>query len=221
MPAIRVGVNDINKECIVLHREQKIFLPVSKVANTSIKQALIHGRDKTDFSFVTKDIVLREYRNLEKVAVVRNPFERLVSCYSYFEQKRPDYFRSRVQSIKYSDFPGFIEAIYNEPDEIANCHYRSQYNLLSQDGVFLPDIVIGYERIELVKDYLPIQKLHTYDRTTSRHGAYQEYYDDRLIRMVNERFHKDLTFFGYEYDLPTTGKCSPEKATRRYGDFCI
>ena len=72
-----------------------------------------------------------------KVTVVRNPFERLVSVFEYFTQKKHYDLR-----IDLSSFNVFLQAVYDMPDEISNCHYRSQVNLLSQDNIFLPDVVI-------------------------------------------------------------------------------
>lgn len=197
MPAIRVGRNDLNKECLLLHDIKKCYMPISKAANSSIKQACL--RNNISNEFVTKDVLARDYPDYQKITVVRNPFDRLVSVFHFFTQRQPQYFDSMVESIKLSDFESFIRAIHDEPDEIANCHYRSQFNLLSHDGEFLPDVVVKLEEIEQVKNYLPVKDLKVYDRTTSKHEHYSTYYTPKLVRLVDNRFKKDLEFFKYAY----------------------
>lgn len=197
MPAIRTGLNDIDKHSIVLHESKKVFMPIGKCAGTSIRNSL------TDpYEFKTKDEVWRDFRDYEKIAVVRNPFDRLVSVYSFFTQKDSwgsFYFTDKVEDILFNSFHEFIGEVYQRPDDISNCHYRSQYSLLTCYGDFMPDTVIKYEEIEKITTVLPISDLKWLHK--SNRGEYKHYYTPKLAKMVGERFKKDLEAFGYEMAL--------------------
>lgn len=193
MNAVHTLENDINKKCLLLEN-RRIFMPIGKSGSTSVKRSLV--REGIHFKLITKDEILRYYMDFVKVTVVRNPYERLVSAYSYFTQKRG----KEVLNINFTDFPSFVEAVYNEPDEISNCHFRSQVNLLSQDNIFLPDIVIDLSQIEEIKKYLPIENLEHNPKTKSSHKDYRDYYTYDLIQMVEERYYADLTEFGYGFN---------------------
>ena len=189
--AIKTESNDINKRCSLMKEYKTIFMSIPKAASASIKDSLTCG-----YELVTKDEILRKYMAYKKVTVVRNPFERLVSVFNYFTKKT-----HYDLKIDLSSFSAFIQAVYDMPDEISNCHYRSQVNLLSQDNIFLPDVVIDFSEIEKVKEYLPIDELSHNNHTRAEHGPCQDYYTPELIDLVNKRYTADLRQFNYGFEI--------------------
>ena len=187
------GAIELNNQCIAIPERVAIFMPVSKNGNTSIKRAIL-GKYKTA-RFIYKDEAV--YSGFLKYAVVRNPFDRLVSCYEYFKQHNDGYF-NKWSSIDYTDFEDFIRKVCKEPDEISNKHFRSQFNLLSQDGLFIPNIVIRYENFEDIKKYLDLPNLPVVHKI--QRNAYQQYYSPDMVSAVERRFRKDLDFFNYSFD---------------------
>lgn len=190
MPTVKLTEGtEVYKKCVLLKQENSIYMPIGKVASASIKNSLTVG-----YTVVTKDEIIRNYMGFTKIAVTRNPFDRMVSIFCYFDKKR-----GYDLNIDLSSFENFVKAVYDMPDEVSNLHYRSQINLLSQDGIFLPDVVIDYNDIEMIKRYLPIEKLIWDERTKSDRGNYQDYYTPKLIDLVSRRFAADLRKFHYAY----------------------
>lgn len=163
------------------------------------KRALLEGLDD-------------EYRDYFKFAFVRNPWYRLVSCYS-------DKLREGGKGMWLPDdagasvYPGmpfdeFVEAVHAIPDGKANIHFRSQYQTLcNRRGRIMADFVGRFENIQ--EDFARVaeriglpglelsHRLHSGNR---RDRSYTEFYDDRLRDLVHERFQTDVEMFGYSFD---------------------
>jgi len=174
----------IYKKPVLQEKSKKVFMPIGKVASVSIRKSLTEP-----LVFATKDEVKRLYSSWGIVAVIRNPYDRLVSTYSYFKET------PGKTGLKFRTFEEFIAAAYDSPDDATNCHVRSQLGLLSYDNKLLPNILISYENINSVKDHLPISKLIWEDFTRSKHQPWEEYYTDKLAQMVEERFAGDFELY--------------------------
>jgi len=183
------GNDEIAKKNILLKANKTIFMPIGKAGSISIKRSL-----GDNLTLITKDEILRDYMSYSRVAIVRNPFERMVSTYSYFKH---NYKYNMEIALKGFDY--FIQAVFDTPDEISNLHYRSQVNLLSQDNIFLPTTVIDLHEIDKIKQHLPIPRLHHNESTRSEHGPYQKYYTDNLVDLMNKRFATDLRELNYAF----------------------
>lgn len=196
MPSVRTsGVAEINNQWLVVHDNERVFAPVSKNANTSIKQAIQSATEKKDF--VPKDDIIRKYGNYEVVAVVRNPFDRLVSCFTFFQKVQPHYNR-QYEFPTIDSFEEFVKAVHDWPDETSNKHFRSQFNLLSQDGYFLPDSLIDFRDVERIREFFPIKGLENKKKQDRLH--YSSFYTPVTRKLVEERFRVDLDYFNYRFE---------------------
>ncbi len=149
---------------------------------------------------------------------VRNPWDRLVSCYrdkilgevpdfTSFDARRGvahclarfDAFRA---GMSFDDFARAVAAI---PDEEADDHFRSQHTFITNT---LGDITIDFVgRFEaLAEDFravceklgLPLLMLpHVQAAGTRR--RYTEYYSPESREIVASRFREDVILFGYRY----------------------
>lgn len=188
--AVHTLENDINKKCI-LFSNNIIFMPIGKAGSLSVRTSCGEG-----LTYITKDDIIEKYMSHKKVAIVRNPFDRLVSAYSYFSRFK----KYKHLGFEFDTFESFVKAVANMPDEISNCHYRSQVNLLSQDNNFLPDVVIDLKRIDDLTKYLPIGKIQHVDQTRTEHKPYQEYYTPELKNLTKKRYTADLNQFNYRFE---------------------
>ncbi len=213
------------------------FLP--KVACTSIKTALapLFGIDTTGMEVPREDRVPRyaihevfsqsehqinkknlikgldgPYGGYFKFGFVRNPWDRLVSCYSdkiigkgfvgkgfagKGEEGAPLFYRNMP-------FDEFVEAVYATPDEKANIHFRSQYlKMCRSNGEYIADYIGRFEH--LANDFSRVEEkigvklelpriLHS-----GRDKRHYTFYDERLRDLVSKRFHKDIELFGYSF----------------------
>jgi chondroitin 4-sulfotransferase 11 len=226
-----------------------VYLVVQKVACSSVKTALVPLFDLDTDPYetirrdgsrglrvhklfddsghqISKQQFTREleskYRDYFKFAFVRNPWDRLVSCYS---QKLLDVredsmgLRSNLSpSIGGSElyygmpFNEFVQAVHMIPDEEANIHFRSQCaTVCDEEGSIMADFVGHFETLGEDFSYVaqrigvPELQLPHLLRSKNRGGrSYSEFYDDRLVELVHDRYAEDIERFGYSFSLETT-----------------
>jgi chondroitin 4-sulfotransferase 11 len=159
-----------------------------------------------------------EYRDYFKFAFVRNPWDRLVSC--YFNKAATG---SPISGFKGPNlnppgeeqdwfYPGmpfaeFVEAVHAIPDEDANLHFRSQHTVVCDPGGrVMADFVGRFENLRkdfaVVAEKIGAPGLELPHRLKSRRRKsrpYTDFYDKRLKKLVHERYEKDVETFGYSF----------------------
>ncbi len=153
-----------------------------------------------------------EYHRYFKFAFVRNPWDRLVSCYWSKVRSEP-----RMRMGKYGDvslhsdmsFKEFAEAVCRIPDEVSNTHFRSQHVTICDDGLeknVLADFVGRFENLEedfgFVAEKIGLNKsdlTHYAEGNYSKIRPYRDSYDEKLARMVGERYREDANLFDYAF----------------------
>ncbi len=141
--------------------------------------------------------------------VVRNPFDLLVSMYSFgFPYWAPRYARQR-QHLEWP-FRSFREFVYKlcqweDYPWIVPAQRKSLFfQLFDDSGAFLPDHVLRQESLEsglsklseaLGIDIRPPQK----PINVSRSDHFSDYYDKEMVDLVTRRFGGDLEAFGYHF----------------------
>jgi hypothetical protein len=153
-----------------------------------------------------------KYHRYFKFAFVRNPWDRLVSCYmSKLVQGG-----TGLKMGKYGDvslrrgmsFKEFAEAVCHIPDEISNHHFRSQHVTICDDGpekAILADFVGRFEKLDedfrLVAERIGLETglPHAGGSRSRNSSAYRDFYDERVARMVGNRYLEDATLFGYSF----------------------
>lgn len=219
---------------IVSDEHRFVYFVVQKVACSSIKTALLPlfdfeesgprlvREDQTTavhplFTESRYQLQNREFLNgLEngrydsyfKFSFVRNPWDRLVSCYLQKLDPEGQHVRKRYLGLTLREgasFRQFAEAVCEVSDEEANSHFRSQHvALYNEDGELLPDFTGRFENLQedfaLVgaKIGAPRLELPHLTPSLSRKGRYyRDFYDAELEERVGERFRKDIELFGY------------------------
>jgi hypothetical protein len=136
-----------------------------------------------------------------KFAFVRNPWDRLLSCWrnkvvdsNYF--KFSEELRARMQ--KFDRFVEYVEGL-----DLDQCdhHIRRQGRLIDINNI---DFVGRFERFE--EDLADVLKeIGISDIAIARKNAsenrlhYRQHYDDALMARVGELYKKDIKLFGYSY----------------------
>jgi hypothetical protein len=164
------------------------------------KQLLLDGMDNV-------------YHDYFKFTFVRNPWDRLLSC--YMSKVVPERFAGSFKSygnVAFTDdmsFQEFAEAVCLVPDEEANVHFCSQYVFVCSRGSrrnILADYVGRFENLEA--DFEVVTKrigisaqLPHAANTASTRGSrsYRDFYDEKLAEMVGERYREDIEIFGYSF----------------------
>ena len=222
---------------IVSDKHRFVYLATPKVATTSILTTLmplfdfgdsegsVHSSGGIHSSFnhsphqIDKANFLAgmgsKYHHYFKFTFVRNPWDRLVSCYA--NKITEGQAETRLKKRKYGDvtlrgdmtFKEFAEAVCRIPDEVSNVHWRSQHITVCDDGLeknILANFVGRFEN--LAEDFQFVAKEIGLDRAELMHLAkakprkgypYRDFYDERLARMVGERYREDADLFGYSF----------------------
>jgi hypothetical protein len=226
-----------------------VYFVIPKVACTSIKSALLplFNVNTPEGASIREDIALGlevhrifgnskfqvnrtqferklsrgEYREYFKFAFVRNPWDRLVSCYSHKiidvddTQLEEPPFRERrggtgAELYKGMSFAEFVETVCDIPDEEANMHFRSQHEVVCGSGKDKPIMADFVGRFEnLAADFSVVaerigraQELclpHRFRSVSRGSRPYTEFYDDRLRNLVYERYREDIEIFSYSF----------------------
>jgi chondroitin 4-sulfotransferase 11 len=229
-PASMAGRAEI--ECILLERQAAVYIEIPKVACTSIKTAIADlvgvrltetGGNPHEARWpAPRDPSGRTgppFPGLFAFAFVRDPWDRLVSCYR-------DKIRGEVDGFTYfTDRPGvanclarfdaffagmsfdeFVRAVASIPDEEADAHFRSQHTFVTdEEGRLATDFVGRYER--LAEDWrrvgqrigLPAIELPRLQAVRERRPC-SELYTAETRRIVADRYGRDAEMFGYAFD---------------------
>ena len=240
---------------IISDRANFVYFVVPKVACSSIKTALlslfdldaeggapVREDDALDLDVhrlfagsgyqMNKNQLVRRMNRGEfgghfKFAFVRNPWDRLVSCYAnkVMAAKATEFGEPPFRNLpsekgsrlyKGMPFAEFVETVYEIPDEESNMHFVSQYRVVcgpGEDRQVMADFVGRFE--DLAADFAVVaEKIggskrlelpHKMRSANRESRPYTEFYDDRLRELVRERYRDDVEIFGYSF----TGSPSP------------
>ena len=155
-----------------------------------------------------------QYKNYFKFAFVRNPWDRLVSCYCNKLSRNGRGLNlpadNGIELYPGMPFAEFVEAVHAIPDSEANIHFQSQYKVICGSGgdkPILADFVGRFENLQADFDFVAkriggsqdLQLPHILRSRSRRFRPYTEFYDHRLRELVRERFQEDIEIFGYSY----------------------
>ncbi len=227
---------------VISHKHRFIYFVVQKVACTSIKTALLplfdtnldkrkdtleSGPSKSGVHKffdqsgyqITKRQLVKEldgkYRDYFKFAFVRNPWDRLLSCYLNKLTEGGPGLKS-PPSLAARVYPGmtfaeFVEVVSEVPDKEANIHFKSQCSVICGRGDDKPIMANFIGRFEnLVSDFEIVMRKIGDDRVeqlphlmhSKGRGSvpYTKFYDDRLRELVYRRYKDDIDIFGYSFE---------------------
>jgi len=193
------------------HRLLYVRLP--KNANTSIRAAIEGG---TDTRLSARRILALDDQ-WTTFSFVRNPWSRLVSVYVQKVSERATSRRivdgvyqgfvdSGIAIEQGMDFASFCELVCGIPDEKTDKHLRSQVCTLVRNGEPLVRFIGKVESMRADWDRLMTRtglafELPHSNRTSATGEHYSSYYaDERLVRLVAERYAADINYFGYEFE---------------------
>jgi len=215
--------------CYISHKHKFVYYSVPKAGCTSIKLfiGILDGIEGASLSLPAPNIgslripklSLAEarstlYKDYFHFTFVRNPYDRLLSCYidkvyetalyntitnGEFDSFLRQYGKLGWKKMAFGDFVQFVTRV---PDRHCNKHFMPQHYLLNLD---LLDFIGHFENLN--QDFLYVKKqIGVSDDTpqlqklnASRHGPYQSYYNDKLRKMVARKYARDLEIFNYGF----------------------
>ena len=190
-----------------------IYVPIEKVACRSIKTCLAekleftyHDVHDAAWDYITLDQVSHLKSDYYSFAFVRNPLDRLLSCYSQkFKLGDPTIlFWKYGKKIKPEmTFEQFAEFVISTPDSLSDRHFKSQHLFLYHNNQLVVDHVAKYEQLN--SEWLILSKRFDLQDLPHHNPSYKKPFEtcynyDLAIR-VSERYAKDIRLFNYESDV--------------------
>lgn len=188
----------------ISHEYQLIFIHVPKNAGTSIIESLgmeEHGHHQIEH--------YNQYKHYTSFAVVRNPWDRVVSNYEYAKMSE-SYWHS-LQSEPHPDlkllnnlnFKQTVDILYNTPNKLKHDGWKLQTLYTHYNDKPVIDKIFYYEEMEKLEkwlqQYLPSFRLKNINPSKKEFNNYRSYYDEETKKKVSEIYEKDIRLFNYKF----------------------
>ena len=218
----------------IVHEGRRfVYFVIQKVACTSVKTALlplfeldpsrhwdtnpagerilrVHKLfDRSPYQIDRDELLGGDYQDYFRFAFVRNPWDRLVSCYLKNLVDAQKNLNASGQEAFYPGMPfaEFVEAVHATPDEDANPHFRSQHVVVCDpDGRVMADFAGRFENLRADFAHAAeeigapgLELPHRLKSPSRESRPYTDFYDERLKGLVAERYEKDIVTFGYSF----------------------
>lgn len=141
-----------------------------------------------------------------KFAFVRNPWDRLVSAFSYLNAGGCNQFDADFRAQHLDQYNGdFLRFVDDLERLIQHQHFRPQSHWLCNDeGQLLADFIGRFESMEAdyqrLAERLGLSAGHLPLLNTSVHAAYTTCYDAARRDRVAALYENDIAMFGYDFD---------------------
>jgi len=186
-----------------------IFIHIPKTAGYAVAQALSHQPSHMPYS-TYENVNPRKFERFFKFTFVRNPWDRLVSCYFFLKQGGMTDLDKRFADdnlAAYDTFESFVDGWLTEQNIWSWVHFKPQFSFICDASMRVRmDFVGRMETIEADFRYV-CQRLNVAAelkrRNASEHRPYTEYYSDTLRERVAAVYADDIALFGYRFgELP-------------------
>jgi len=200
---------------LVLSSKNKfIYFKNTKTAGTSIYRRVLPKTiddlmgsslkgSKEKYTNWLEELTDEKLNEYFKFTFVRNPWDRMVSIYSYFKNLQT-FLDSNPGFPRNCDFYMFIKNKLYNFDDVIEKHSNQQYWHTHFNGEQFIDFVGRFESIEedwaFVANKINVSKKLPHSNS-SKHDNYQTYYNDETIELVAKKYKKDIEYFGYEFGM--------------------
>lgn len=214
---------------MIIHECKAIHIHIPKTAGVSLEHAIMsqilgyntsgeigHLSKELKFRFelrgaqkhkqarfyVPRDISKKLWDKYYKFAIVRNPWDRVVSEF-HWRHTLP----TRRPSTDFKEFINYCESrikdTRNRNQDIYWTHAQSQKSYVTdKTGNVMLDEIFRFEKlseaVSIISSKLNIP-LNMKKYNTSKHKQYQKYYNDETKEMVNKLYREDIEMFDYKF----------------------
>lgn len=202
-----------------------VFVHIPKCAGSGMAQrlfsenkklnALSQEYDKHESAYLIANSMRYDlYLEFYKFGFVRNPFDRMVSWFHYYQNlwetsKEKPCSEKCIDSFKKMNFEEWVKRL--QPYEAGGCrsetacpfHFiANQYEyLIWKDGKIFVDFIGRFEEIDkdwsVVCERIGIEKSKLKISNKSERKEYKEYYTEETKSIITKQYSKDLDFFKY------------------------
>lgn len=186
----------------VCHEKRFIWFRVAKVGTRTIyyhlRESNVHLDAQHPYNI---HYPIKLYGDYFKFAFVRNPWDRLVSCW-HDKVGNSNYFKfSEAELTDMRTFVNFVNFVSGLDIENCDPHLRLQCRLIDLNHI---DYLGRLEslRSDLSKIFhilgIPLENIEAKNVSSDR-VHYHTYYDKVLIEKVYQIYRRDIQIFGYDY----------------------
>lgn len=178
-----------------------MFIHINKTGGTSIVKALdLPGEHRTALEKI-QELGRKRWDNCFSFAVIRNPWDKVVSHYAYRVQTN-----QTGLGAKDLEFKDWVRAAYRDRDPAYYDRpkmFQSQTDwCVDETGAIVVNHFCRFENLNA--DFAEVcqkigKNVELPHLKSSKRGNYREYYDDQTRDIIAERFAKDLENFKYEF----------------------
>lgn len=149
--------------------------------------------------------------NLKAVAIVRNPWSRVVSRYEfarlviYTQKKQPESY------VDCTSFEAFLESRHEWGNKKYFWHrairgwYPALDHVIDESGKVRCDILRFENYADDVKQYFgTLTNPRARNRTGYDQSTYKSYYNDKTIQIVADWYKRDIDHWGFDFDTSAT-----------------
>jgi hypothetical protein len=181
-----------------------IFVHIPKNAGTSISLSLygrtFHHRTFKSFRYCSF------HENIKSFALVRNPWDRLVSAYFFLKNKGSSSTKVdelSLQQVNLESFDSFVYSLIGknllklDPVLHPQTHYLFDSQLKNVDFIYKFEDIFNLEK-SLCND-LGIKVTVSKCNQGVVRGDYHEFYNDDILLIVNDLYSADINYLEYEF----------------------
>ncbi len=175
-----------------------VWFRIAKVGTTTIYQILRnnHVPFSVDGFHVPYDPLL--YKKHFKFVFVRNPWDRIVSCYCNKIVKKC---WTPFAECYDKDFDYFVDFINKQDLTKADRHIKLQTKMFPYFHVnFIGRFETFEKDLRYVLKAIGLEHVNIPKANTSRHVHYSKYYTERTKKIIAHKYRSDIEAFGYRFE---------------------
>jgi len=196
-----------------------LFIHIPKSAGTSVLKMFNMSEKEGHISWEKyKNLDENIYQNAYKFAIVRNPWDKFVSCYEYVKMdksywhsidgesiygKHPDYDLTNKYD-NFNDFVKFLSEIKEPHLPLKSVNWSYQYQWVCDNGIGVKiDTLYRFEHMDYMINDLNEKFNFQFELphiNKSNNKDYRKYYNDNSIEFVNKIYKRDIELFNYKFD---------------------
>lgn len=175
-----------------------VWFRVAKVGTRSILR--IFRDNQVPFSIDGYKLTFNpeKHKDYFKFAFVRNPWDRVVSCYY---NKVVTKGHAAFSECFDKDFEYFVKYIGKQNLSTADPHIRLQTRLIPMDEVdFIGRLENFTEDLQYVLSVLGLQCTEIPQANRTDHVHYSTYYNEKTQQIIAKKYRDDIEAFGYQFE---------------------
>lgn len=186
----------------VCHRRRFFWFRVAKVGTRTILKHFVDDENPTSIETTSSVYYSPElFKDYYKFAFVRNPWDRLISCWLHRVVRLNAFGFSEAEHERMQSLENFIDYVQELDIEECDCHLRAQSSLINLSDV---DYIgrmesFGDDLMHVSQQIGSVHKEIVHKNATPNRKTYQTYYNDILTEKVSEIYRKDIQIFGYRF----------------------